>query len=132
LLSHFFRFSRSQSKFPTHQDEVDILFGYSLAAALIALFLRHDWFNGSLYKGIRTGYMPDRRVTSIRTSHLALVKEDKPLPIADGIFLTEVMGDFWGKAKRNHIFAGETCEMTIKAPCSRAIGDDLIAYDTNY
>jgi hypothetical protein len=112
----------------------------SLATLLTTAFLMQVWFAGSPYKEIHTGNMSGRRGTSIMiTSHLSLGQQAKPLQIADGIFLTEVVGDWLGrmllvdvKARRNHIFAGETCKLTIKATCSRTSGDDLIAYDTGY
>jgi hypothetical protein len=110
-----------------------------IASVQIPLLLMQDWLAGSLYKDMYTGNIPGRRVTSILTTHLSLGKKDKPLSIAEGIFLEEVRGDWLGrtllvdvKARRNHMFAGETCELTIKAICSRAIAIDVIAYDTSY
>jgi hypothetical protein len=116
---------------------------HALAAALMTtaarnplLVLMHAWLGGSLYDEIHYRDPSDRSTFGITTPELSL-GWDPPVVIGDETILTGVEGDRLGrtllvdvKARRSHTFAGETCELTIKASCSRELGVDVATYDT--
>jgi hypothetical protein len=75
-------------------------------------------------------------ILGVEIHKLWVRKYDPPLWFGYGMMLTAIEGDWLGrtalvdvKAKRNHIFAEETCEIRMRASCSRPlIQDDAIAY----
>jgi hypothetical protein len=116
-----------------------------LAALLLAATARTPlfpllkiWLASTIYDGIVDNDPGEWRVTAVDMDRLWLGKYDPPLLIGDGMMLTAIEGDRLGrtalvdvKAKRNHIFAEETCEIRIRASCSRPLfRNDAIVYGT--
>jgi hypothetical protein len=116
-----------------------------LAALLLAVTSRTPlyplmkiWLGSTIFDEITYKDPGDGDIISVDIELLWLRKYDPPLLIGDGIRLTAIEGDWLGrtvlvdvKARRNHIFAEETCEMRMRAACSRPLFDgDTIAYGT--
>jgi hypothetical protein len=96
------------------------------------------WLGSTISEVVDLGGPYEGSVHSVDIDMLWRFKHELPLSIGEGIMLTGIDRDWLGRtalvdveAKRNHIFAEETCEMRIRAFCSRPLIDgDAIAYDT--